>query len=128
MVDYYSITQLTREFDISTRTLRFYEDEGLLRPDRRGRTRLYSPSDRLRIIKILAARRVGFTVAEISELLQLEGNLPNDRRLLNGIMERMDQKRTELREQRRDIETIIDDLDHIEDACLARLAELGVGT
>lgn len=128
MVDYYSITQLTREFNISTRTLRFYEDEGLLRPDRKGRTRLYSPSDRVRIIKILAARRVGFTVAEISELLRLEGNLPSDARILKDIMERMVKKRTELREQRRDIETIIDDLDQIEDACLARLAELGVGT
>lgn len=128
MADYYSITQLTREFDISTRTLRFYEDEGLIKPDRRGRTRLYSPSDRSRIIKILTARRVGFTLAEISDMLKLESNLPGDARLLRAAMERVEHKRAQLREQRRDLESIIDDLDHLEDACLARLAELGVGT
>ena len=46
MTKLYSITEMTREFDISTRTLRFYEDEGLIHPERRGRTRLYRPADR----------------------------------------------------------------------------------
>ncbi len=55
----YSITDLTREFDVSTRTLRFYEDEGLIQPDRRGRTRLYRAEDRRLVQEILRGRRIG---------------------------------------------------------------------
>ena len=62
---YYSITELTREFGVSTRTLRFYEDEGLLHPERRGRTRLYRAADRRFLQEILRGRRIGFTIAEI---------------------------------------------------------------
>jgi DNA-binding transcriptional MerR regulator len=68
---YYSITELTREFDISTRTLRFYEDEGLIHPERRGRTRLYRSADRHLIQQILRGRRIGFTIAEIREIIKV---------------------------------------------------------
>ena len=87
MVNHYTISQLTKEFDISTRTLRFYEDEGLLQPERRGRTRLYSPSDRRLIVKILMARRVGFSISEISELLKLDLSLPNSAKQLKIVMD-----------------------------------------
>ena len=56
---FYTITELTREFGISTRTLRYYEDEGLIQPERRGRTRLYRSADRHLIQEILRGRRVG---------------------------------------------------------------------
>lgn len=128
MVNLFSITQLTREFDISTRTLRFYEDEGLIRPERRGRTRLYTSADRNKIDKILCARRVGFSVAEIAEMLKLEVELPDNTRQLRAVMDGIEKKRTELRQQRRDLETVIDDLDNLEDSCLAKLAQIGVGT
>ncbi len=65
----YTITELTREFGISTRTLRFYEDEGLVNPERRGRTRLFRPSDRRIIQNILRGRRIGFSIAEIREII-----------------------------------------------------------
>lgn len=128
MVNFFTITQLTREFGISTRTLRFYEDEGLVQPERRGRTRLYSPADRRRIDKILRARRVGFTIAEISELVKLDETLPDQARQLHNVIRGVEEKREELRSQRRDLENLIEELDNIEDACLAKLAELGVGT
>ena len=102
MVNHYTISQLTKEFDISTRTLRFYEDEGLLQPERRGRTRLYSPSDRRLIVKILMARRVGFSISEISELLKLDLSLPNSAKQLKIVMDQVEKKRQELRAQRRD--------------------------
>ena len=71
MREYYSITELTREFDISTRTLRFYEDEGLIHPIRRGRTRLFRPSDRQLARQILRRKRLGFSIAEIREIIQI---------------------------------------------------------
>lgn len=128
MVNLYTITQLTKEFDISTRTLRFYEDEGLIRPERRGRTRLYTGADRHRIDKILCARRVGFSVAEIAEMLKLQVELPDNTRQLRNVMDGIEKKRSDLRQQRRDLEMVIDDLDNLEDSCLAKLAEIGVGT
>jgi len=67
----YTIRQLTKEFSVTARTLRFYEDEGLIAPERRGQTRIYSQRDRARIILILRGRRVGFSLAEIREILDL---------------------------------------------------------
>jgi DNA-binding transcriptional MerR regulator len=67
----YTIRQLTKEFSVTARTLRFYEDEKLIAPGRRGQTRLYSPRDRARIILILRGRRLGFSLAEIREVLDM---------------------------------------------------------
>ena len=67
----FTIRQLTKEFDVTARTLRFYEDEGLIAPERRGQTRIYSGRDRARITLILRGRRVGFSLAEIREILDL---------------------------------------------------------
>jgi DNA-binding transcriptional MerR regulator len=68
---FYTITELTREFGVSTRTLRFYEDEGLIHPERRGRTRLFRPADRRLIQEILRGRRIGFTIAEIRDIIKV---------------------------------------------------------
>src|ERR1700744_1859491 len=67
----YSIRQLTKEMGVTSRTLRHYEDEGLLAPERQGQSRIYSPRDRARIVLILRGRRVGFSLAELRELLDL---------------------------------------------------------
>ena len=67
----YSIAELAREFAITARTMRFYEDEGLIAPERRGQTRIYASRDRARIILILRGRRVGFSLSEIREILDL---------------------------------------------------------
>ena len=67
----YSIRNLTRELGVTARTLRHYEAEGLIAPERRGQTRLYSARDRARITLILRGRRVGFSLAEIGEILDL---------------------------------------------------------
>lgn len=67
----FSIRQLTKEMGVTSRTLRHYEDEGLLTPERRGQARIYSQRDRARLTLILRGRRVGFTLAEIGEILDL---------------------------------------------------------
>jgi DNA-binding transcriptional MerR regulator len=119
---------LTREFGVSTRTLRFYEDEGLIHPERRGRTRLFRPADRRLIQEILRGRRIGFTIAEIREIIQVYKEPPGELGQLKLLMSRVDEKRDELRQKRKDIDDTLAELNNIEEACLGRLAEIGVGT
>ncbi|RCS24357.1 MerR family DNA-binding transcriptional regulator [Phyllobacterium salinisoli] len=128
MREYYTITELTREFGISTRTLRFYEDEGLIHPLRRGRTRLFRPSDRHLLKQILRGKRLGFSIAEIHEIIQMYREPPGESGQLRLLMKRVEEKRGDLRQKRRDIEETLGELDQIEEACIERLAELGVNT
>ena len=67
----FSIRDLSKELGVTARTLRHYEAEGLIAPERRGQTRIYSARDRARITLVLRGRRVGFTLAEIGEILDL---------------------------------------------------------
>ncbi|HWU65079.1 MAG TPA: MerR family DNA-binding transcriptional regulator [Ensifer sp.] len=124
----YTITELTREFGISTRTLRFYEDEGLVHPERRGRTRLFRPSDRRIIQNILRGRRIGFTIAEIREIILAYREPPGELGQLNLMLKRVTEKRDELKQRRKDIDETITELDMIEEQALTRLAEIGVGS
>ncbi|CAN7328912.1 MerR family transcriptional regulator [Rhizobium sp. LjRoot254] len=128
MTKLYSITEMTREFDISTRTLRFYEDEGLIHPERRGRTRLYRTADRHLIAQILRGRRIGFTIAEIREIIQVYNEPPGEAGQLKLLMRKVEEKRDGLRQRRKDIDETIGELDSIEETCLNRLAEIGVST
>lgn len=126
MREFYTITELTREFGVSTRTIRFYEDEGLIKPVRRGRTRLFRPSDRVLLKQILRGKRLGFSIAEIREIIAMykapEGEEGQIKALIAGINE----KRGELEQKRRDIEDSLRELDAAEENCFERLAELGV--
>ena len=126
--EYYTITELTREFDISTRTLRFYEDEGLVQPVRRGRTRLFRPSDRHLVRQIMRGKRLGFTIAEIREIIQMYREPPGEVGQLKLMIHRIDETRGDLRQKRRDLEETLAELDQAEEACVERLAELGVGS
>ena len=128
MREYYTITELTREFDVSTRTLRFYEDEGLIQPVRRGRTRLFRPSDRHLIKQIMRGKRLGFSISEIREIIQMYKEPPGEVGQLNLMLKRIEEKREDLRQKRRDLEETLVELDPAEDSCVERLAELGVKT
>lgn len=128
MREYYTITELTREFDISTRTLRFYEDEGLVAPVRRGRTRLFRPSDRHLIKQIMRGKRLGFSINEIREIIQMYKEPPGEVGQLKLMIKRIEEKRESLRQKRRDLEETIEELDNAEEACVERLVELGVNT
>lgn len=99
--DWFSITDLAREFAITSRTIRFYEGEGLIHPERRGTTRLYSRADRARLAWILRGRAVGFSLADIRELLdmyapgqarrlQLEATVAKSRERISALMEQRD--------------------------------------
>ncbi|PBB21191.1 MerR family DNA-binding transcriptional regulator [Mesorhizobium sp. WSM4313] len=128
MREYYTITELTREFDVSTRTLRFYEDEGLVQPVRRGRTRLFRPSDRHLIRQIMRGKRLGFSINEIREIIQMYKEPPGEVGQLKLMIKRIEEKREDLRQKRRDLEETLTELDQAEESCVERLAELGVNT
>ncbi|TKT79031.1 MerR family DNA-binding transcriptional regulator [Aquamicrobium sp. LC103] len=128
MREFYSITELTREFGISTRTIRFYEDEGLVQPVRRGRTRLFRPSDRHLIRQVIRGRRLGFSINEIREIIQIYKEPPGEVGQLKLMIKRIEEKREELRQKRRDLEETLSELDHAEESCVERLVELGVST
>ena len=128
MDKFYTITELTREFGVSTRTLRFYEDEGLIHPERRGRTRLFRQADRRLILEILRGRRIGFTIAEIRDIIRVYKDPPGEIGQLELLIKKVNEKRDDLRQKRRDIEETLAELDNVEEACLTRLAEIGVGT
>nr|WP_245247976.1 MerR family DNA-binding transcriptional regulator [Tianweitania sediminis] len=126
--EYYTITELTREFDVSTRTLRFYEDEGLIHPVRRGRTRLFRPSDRHLLKQILRGKRLGFSINEIREIVQMYKEPPGEVGQLKLMIKRIDEKRDSLKQKRRDLEETLQELDQAEESCVERLVELGVNT
>ncbi|MBM3572599.1 MAG: MerR family transcriptional regulator, partial [Alphaproteobacteria bacterium] len=66
----YSIVEVAREFDVTTRTIRFYEEQGLLQPARHGIQRIYAPRDRTRLRLIMRGKRLGFSIAEIKEMVE----------------------------------------------------------
>jgi DNA-binding transcriptional MerR regulator len=124
--EYYSISDLTREFGVSTRTIRFYEDEALIKPVRKGRTRLFRPSDRRLLSMILRGKRLGFSIAEIREILNMYKAPTGEEGQMRLLLKRVGEKRAELEQKRRDIEETLRELDSIDDQVMARLAELGV--
>lgn len=125
---FYSITELTREFEVSTRTIRFYEDEGLIQPIRRGRTRLFKPSDRRLLMLIMRGKRLGFSIAEIREIISIYKEPPGESGQLKLLVQRVVEKRDQLLQKRQDIDETIAELDQVEEQCLGRMAELGVSS
>jgi DNA-binding transcriptional MerR regulator len=106
----YTIRDLTKEFGVTPRTLRFYESEGLLAPERRGQARIYSGRDRGRLTLILRGRRVGFSLAEIRELLDLYGIGDGGIAQLERSRAKFSQRITELERQKKDIDESIAEL------------------
>ena len=106
----YSITELRREFGVSARTLRFYEDKGLLSPARDGQTRVFSYRDRARLQLILRGKRVGFSLTEIKEILDLYNLKDGQATQLRVSLRKGREKIAELEHQKRDIEEAVADL------------------
>lgn len=108
--EHYSITDLCAEFGVTPRALRFYEDEGLIAPERRGTQRIYSHRDRARLAWILRGKRVGFSLAEIREMIDLY-DLNDGRRVQRAVTaERCRERIAALEAQKCDIDAAIDEL------------------
>jgi DNA-binding transcriptional MerR regulator len=107
----WTIRQLCREFAVTPRALRFYEDKGLLSPERRGASRIYSGRDRARLQLILRGKRVGFSLAEIAELLALYDRQDGGATQMAASLVRFRRRIEELRRQREDIAKAINELE-----------------
>lgn len=118
---FYTISELANEFDITTRTIRFYEDRGMLSPRREGQKRIYSASDRVRLILILRGRRLGFSVDESCELIDLYNPKQNNKKQLQKYLEKITQKQTSLRKQMQDIKALQNELKKAEERCKSAL-------
>ncbi|WP_421785640.1 MerR family transcriptional regulator [Hyphobacterium sp.] len=107
----FSIRDLAAEFDVTARTLRFYEQKGLLNPGRKGASRVYSPADRARLVLILRGKRVGFSLDEIREMLDLEAITTRDPSALSDTLVRFNARIDALHHQREDIDAAIEELE-----------------
>lgn len=107
----YRIGELSSEFDVTLRTLRFYEDKGLLSPRRVGNTRLYSRADRARLKLILLGKRVGLSLLDVKEILDLYNASGDNQRQVTVALEKGEEQMRVLQEQRKSIDDAIGELD-----------------
>lgn len=121
----YSIQQLSREFEVTPRALRFYEDKGLLTPARRGTTRLYSDRDRIRLRLALRGKRLGFSLEECREIIDMyDPRQPGSARQLLRLCDKIREHRSELLQKLRDIEATLVMMGEVEAKCLAELLKI----
>jgi DNA-binding transcriptional MerR regulator len=120
----YTISDLAEEFDVTTRTIRFYEEKGLLTPGRAGQRRIYSPADRTRLRLILRGKRLGLSLDESAEIIGMYGTPGNNRRQLESLIGKIQDKRSELQSQQRDLQAMLRELAEAEAKCHEALGEL----
>ena len=124
----YTISELAREFGITTRTIRFYEEKGLISPLREGQKRLYSNADRVRIKLILRGKRIGMTLAECVDFIDMYDPAHNNNDQLNSLIKDVKQRRAQLLQRKRDIEDMLAGLDEVQALCETSLATNTPGT
>ncbi len=112
----YSIAELAREFDLTPRAIRHYEEQGLITPARAGVQRVYSKRDRTRLKLTLRGKRLGLSLAEIRELIDMYDSAPESSQLAR-LLEVLARQRAKLQQQREDIEAVLGELDAFERQC-----------
>ena len=110
MSDTYSIRELAREFEITSRTLRFYEEKGLLHPTRDGQNRVYSRADRTRLRLILRGKRLGLTLEESADLIGMYDPGSDNQQQLRAVIDKIRESRRRLEAQKHDLEQMLNDL------------------
>lgn len=119
----WSISDLAREFGITPRAIRHYEQEGLLSPERRGQVRIYGPAERVKLILILRGNRLGFTLAESREMIGLYDPASGNITQLQRMLEKLAAKRAELQRRLEDILQLQTELEDVEKRCRDELAD-----
>ena len=119
----YGISDLASEFNVTTRTIRYYEEKGLLSPTRQGVQRIYTASDRTKLKLILRGKRLGLSLDESAEIVLMYGSPEKNRKQLEKLIEQISLKRKELKRQKDDLESLLMDLDGVEKKCRVALAE-----
>ena len=123
----FSIGELAKTLDITPRSIRFYEEQGLLNPDRQGQNRIYLKKDKVRLKLILRGKRLGFSLAETKTLFDLYDSHQNSRIQLEAMLQMTEQKRLHMLQQLEDIQMLMNELDEVECRCKEELAALTQG-
>lgn len=113
----YTITELAREFGLTTRAIRFYEDHGLIAPTRAGRHRVYGNRDKVRLKLTLRGKRLGLTLSEIRELIDMYDAAKDERAQVERLQEVLRKRRSILEQQREDIEVVLGEIGAFEEQC-----------
>lgn len=121
MTDAYSISELAREFEVTPRAIRFYEEKGLLCPGRNGSTRVFSPADRVRLKLILRGKKIGFSLEESRDIIEMYEPETANTRQLESLLRKIQEKRIQLEQQKKEINTMLKDLKKTEAVCLTAL-------
>lgn len=116
-----TIAELSREMNVTARTIRFYEAEGMLSPERQGTQRLYHPRDRVRLKLILRGKRLGFTLAEVREIIDLYDSAPGEIGQLQHFLDKIEERKDVLEQKRKDIDVTLSELRDVEQTCRERL-------
>ena len=114
----YTISELASEFDVTTRTIRFYEEKGLLNPSRDGTRRIYSAADRTTLRLILRGKRLGFSLDESAAIISMYDSPSGNRRQLETLVAKIREKRAVLEQQMTDLKLTLLDLETSEKKCL----------
>ena len=122
------IRDLATEFGVTTRTIRFYEEKGLLNPDREGQRRRFSAADRTKLRLILRGRRLGFSLDESAEIILMYGSPGNNKKQLEALAEKIGEKRQALLERRRELNAMLREMDQAEKKCRDALQHLETNT
>ena len=120
----YSISELAKEFGLTTRAIRFYEDEKLISPLRAGRQRIYSPRDYTRLKLILRGKRLGFSLTDIRGMFDLYDSEPGEAAQLKLALDKAAKRKILLEQQLEDIQLTMDELTKFENQCKACLHEM----
>ena len=120
----WSIAELAAEYDVTLRTIRFYEDRGLLTPERRGTVRVYHPRDKVRLGLILRGKRLGFSLDEIATIVDMYDAEPGEEGQLVYLLDQIGTRRADLEQRRLDIDETLRELAEVERRCQADLKAL----
>ena len=122
----YSISELAKALDVTPRAIRFYEEQGMLFPERRGQERVYAPRDLVARKLILRGKRIGFSLAECRELIDMYDPAGGNRKQLDRFREKIAERREQLEQQMLDIQQMQLELDTAEERCRAAMEQIAV--
>ena len=122
----YTITELSSEFGVTLRTIRFYEEQGMLCPARQGRSRVYAARDRVRLKLILRGKRLGLSLSEIAEIIDLYEVARDESSQALTLLNKLSTRKKQLIQQREDIEQVMHDIEQLEQYCHSVLQPPGL--
>lgn len=124
----WTIAEIAEELGTTHRTVRYYESQGLVSPERRGTVRVFHPRDRVRLALVLRGRRLGFPLEQIRRIVDMYDDVPGEAGQLQYLLDQIDERRNELEARRADVEAALAELEELQRRCRADLESLAQGS